>query len=156
MPDTEITKITLECLIGLYFDRQTENIYVPTLCDTEAGYFVEQEPVTQIHANNIDNLCGVLQSSLSHANRMAAGSSFPMETLVLAPYLGVSTQAELEQRTTYFSIMKGSIGFLIESQQRHPDGTWHRKAKSVDTLVPRTTTYRQLAGMVIELASNLL
>ena len=123
--------------------------FMPAMMDTDAGYFIEKEPVLRFDPFNSSALAKVLENSLSEPNTVIPASKFPPEDLVLSPYLNVSSQNELEKKTVYVSVVKLNTGFRIESQQRKSDGTWDRKDKAIDEVLPETATYGELADRII-------
>lgn len=69
----------------------------------------------------------------------------------MAPYIGISTQKQLEQKTVYVSVVRLNTGFRIESFRKATDGTADRQgSKAIDTVLPSETSYEQLAAKIIE------
>jgi hypothetical protein len=142
-------KPTLEALSGFFV--AADSAYMPTLKDTDAGYFIAKEPVIKFDAFNASELVEVLKHSLSKPNDVIAAEHMPPKDLVMAPYISVSTQKQLEQKTVYISIKRLDTGFRIESPRKSSDGTTDRKGpKAIDTVLPPETTYEQLAAVIIE------
>jgi hypothetical protein len=82
---------------------------------------------------------------------MTQASHMPPKDLVMGPYLDVKTQDELEKKTVYVSVKRLNTGFKITSLHKLVNGLQDRKgAKALDILLPRETTYEQLAAFIIE------
>jgi len=142
-------KPIIEALTGFYL--AADAAYMPTDVDTDAGYFIEKEPVRRFNAFDPNALASLLTQSLSVANTIIPAPKMAPQDLVLAPYLGISTQKELEQKTVYVAVKKLNTGFKIVSLAKNSDGTADRKGpKAIDMVLPRETTYEQLATAIIE------
>lgn len=143
------TKPILEAVSGFYV--AADAAYMPTQKDTDAGYFICKEPVKRFNAFDCDELAAALRQSLSSPNEIIPADPMPPKDLVMAPYIGVSTQKQLEQKTVYISVVRLDTGFRIESLRKASDGTADREGpKAIDTVLPRETTYEQIAAAIIE------
>lgn len=142
-------KPILEAVSGFYLT--SDLAYMPTDMDTEAGYFVESAPVKVFDAFDRSALAEALEGALSRPNTVIPTPKTAPKDLVIGPYIGISTQKELEQKTVYISVVRLDTGFRIESLRKAPDGTADRQgSKAIDTVLPRETTYEQLAAAIIE------
>ncbi len=146
---TSTNKPKLIALTGFYV--AADAAYAPTILDTDAGYFLENEPVKRFNPYDTSVLAEVLRDRIAAPNEVVAAPTVAPKRLVLANILNIATQAELERKTVFLSVTRLDNGFRIESQPRKSDGSWDRKAdRLIDCYLPATTTYNQLADVIIE------
>ena len=146
---TSAQKPKLIAHTGFYI--ASDAAYAPTIKDTDAGYFLEKEPVKIFNPYDASALTDVLRDRLSSPNEVISAPPIAPKSLVVGDLLRISTQAELERKTVFMSVTRLDTGFRIESQPKKSDGTWDRKAdRLIDCYLPVTTTYEQLAAAIIE------
>ncbi len=58
---------------------------MPTIKDTDAGYFISKEPVKRFDAFDCKELAAALEQSLSKSNEIIAADPMPPKELLIAP-----------------------------------------------------------------------
>ena len=111
-------------LINVYWNKESGDVVVPTIVKTEAGYWLNVEPVE--HASLHD-----LQSLIEAVNRVAArcGQVVPtpprqsLSKPVVLAHSGLKSQRDFEKKFDQISILRSFEGnFSIQRYRAAPEG----------------------------------
>lgn len=146
----QATKQELEVWISLYVTAK--GAYIPLLNDTDAGFHIENEPVISFNCADVTAMERALAQSLANGNPViAAPKDLSERESVIAKYIGVSSQAELEKISIHFSVEQLTDSYVIQCSKRDSSGLWDRsKEKALDVSLPKTGGTEPLARVIFE------
>ena len=100
-------------------------IYVPTVAKTEAGFYMDREPVSVVAAANTEGLRYALRDAMGKGNptiSTPARNAFPRP--VLLKYSGAKTWSAFARGASQWSIEEEEGTYQIVGYRTHPDGYW--------------------------------
>lgn len=115
-------------------------VYMPTVARTEAGYYLDIDPVEVVPAADSENLQSTIGKALSKGNPVAptpTRATFPKP--VVSKYAKVKSWSAFEKGTLVWSIVENSGNYQIEPHRKAPDKGWEDDPTRIEHLPPGTT-----------------
>ncbi len=112
-------------LIRIYVHRPTQKVLIPSVCETEAGFFIEEKPVKVFAVKDIDNWSAYALKCLYEGNR-----AVPTPDQSDEPGSAVLEQLKIDKWSTF---ERDSVMFTIHTGYRYSnlyttgkgsDGMW--------------------------------
>jgi hypothetical protein len=100
-------------------------VYVPIVAKTEAGFYMNREPVSVVAATNTEGLRYALRDAMEKGNPTIptpARNAFPRP--VLLKYSGAKTWSAFARGASQWSIEEKEGTYQIVGYRTHPDGYW--------------------------------
>ncbi|SRR6266404_2336054 len=115
---------------------RNETAYVPTAAKTQAGYYLDIEPVEVTPISDEESLMGAIRRSIDRGHPTiptpTRATGFP-KPVVLA-YVKVRSLADFEKDAAYWQLHKEDDLFRIEQWKRGEQGGWLPNPPSSETL----------------------
>lgn len=111
-------------LCHMYLDRRTGTVLVPRTAKTEAGYWLDVEPVKRASVDDPASISHVLREAIEHEELIVASPTRAMfpKPVVLA-HSTARSWSDFEKRNVQFSLLRTPDGrFRIERYQKAPEG----------------------------------
>jgi hypothetical protein len=136
-------------------------VIVPTLAQTEAGFYVEKDPVEVAPGADEGAIAIAIARAMSRGNPRIPtpprGGKLP-PPVVLGP-AGVRSWAALERSALAWSLVEEQGRYRLVPQKRTPPRGWSND-ESLATVLPTGSTpgdvARKMAALVVEVASTLI
>jgi hypothetical protein len=110
---------------NLYLNQRTGAVLVPTRAKTEAGYWLDVEPVDRASVDNLTSIVRALRRAMEQKEVIIptpTRSAFPKP--VVLGYSKARSWADFEKRHTQFSIAQTTEGqYKIDLYKRVSEGT---------------------------------
>ena len=115
--------------------------YVPTIAQTQAGFYMDIEPVAVIPVTNVGALENAIRVAMGKGNPIVptpARAAFPKP--VVLRYAKVKSWSAFERDALSWTILEKAGRYQIEPGRKRPDGKgWEPDPDRVETLPPGTT-----------------
>jgi hypothetical protein len=121
-------------------------VYLPTMAKTEAGFYMNVEPVAVMSVTNTERLRNAFRDVMARGNAVIATpkrNAFPPS--LLPKYAGVKTEREFMHSAAHWAAEEKNGNYQIIGYRVHGDGYWVQDAAQKINLPVGTT-----AGDVIE------
>lgn len=99
-------------------------VYLPTVAKTEAGFYMNREPVAVVPVANTDTLRGALRNVIKMGNRVIptpARDAYPPP--VLPKYAGAKTWSAFMRGASEWKITQNNGVYQIIPYRRDPEGS---------------------------------
>jgi hypothetical protein len=126
-------------------------VYVPTVAQTEAGFYLDIDPVEVVPAADTESLQRTIRKALSSGNPIVATptrATFPKPVVV--KYAKVKSWSTFEKGTLVWTIVENSGNYQIEPKRKAPDRGWEDDPTKIESL-PSGTTPDGVAQRVVAL-----
>lgn len=138
-------------LCDIYLRNGT--VFIPTLAETDAGFFRVVEPVEVVPATDVQALQLAIKQALNRGNPRIptpprGGSSIP----VLAQYAKVKSRSAFERGAMLWGVSEKGGSYKIVPGRKCPDGGWENDPTRIESLPPGTTP-DTIAERVVSLIS---
>ena len=123
---------------GFYFRKG--KVYVPIVARTEAGYYLNIEPVAVVDADDFGGVVSAIQAAIERGNPAVptpSRANFPKP--VVLRYAGVKSWPQFERESLNWSVEKTVDVYRIVPGRCAPDGGWVDDDVHAETLPPGTT-----------------
>ena len=123
---------------GFYFRKG--KVYVPIVARTEAGYYLNIEPVAVVDADDFGGVVSAIQAAIERGNPAVptpSRANFPKP--VIPRLAGVKSWPQFARESLYWKIGMAADCFQIVPGRRAPDGGWVDDEVHAETLPPGTT-----------------
>jgi hypothetical protein len=115
-------------------------VYVPTVAKTEAGFYMDIDPVRAVPATEPDTLRAAIIEAISNGNPVVptpTRAAFPKP--VILRHAGVKSWSTFEKSATYWEILETDGGYRIGPGKRSAAGGWEEDPERGEFLPPGTT-----------------
>lgn len=133
--------------------------YVPTVAQTEAGFYSDIEPVDVIPVTDSAALENAIKVAMSKGNPIIptpTRAAFPKP--VVLQYAKVKTWSAFEKDARHWTILEKAGNYQIEPGRKRPDGKgWEADPDRVESLPPGTThdeVARRVATLLAQAAAS--
>jgi hypothetical protein len=100
-------------------------VYVPTTAKTDAGYYMDREPVAVLPASNTDGLRRAFHDVIARGNAIISTPTRASQPPpILLKYAGVKTWSSFMHGASTWSIKDKDGKYQIVGYRAHPDGYW--------------------------------
>ena len=126
----------------MFFNCNLRNgiVYVPTVVKTEAGFYMDVEPVSVVPVSNTEGLRGALQDIIARGNVIVPTPKRNDYGPPLLPkYAGLKTDGAFMRGATQWSIKEKDGNYQIVGYRVHKDGYWVEDADQRTDLPPGST-----------------
>jgi hypothetical protein len=124
-------------------------VYVPTVARTEAGFYMDREPVSVVAAANTEGLRYALRDAMGKGNPTIptpARNAFPRP--VLLKYSGAKCWSAFARGASQWSIEEEQGRYRIVGYRTHRDGYWIQDPEQ-KTELPAGSTRDQVIDAMI-------
>lgn len=100
-------------------------IFVPTVAKTDAGFFMDIDPVTVVDSANHEGVVDAIKATISKGNPTVATptrGTFPKP--VVLPYANVKSWVTFEKNAFCWKISRNELGFQLRPQRKNFAGGW--------------------------------
>src|SRR6185295_844735 len=136
-------------LCHLYLRKGT--VYVPTVAQTEAGFYLDIEPVRVVPISDFNKVRGAILDAIDEGNPTVFTppvDNFPKE--VVLKYATVKSWAAFERDAFVWTIDQKDGKYQIKPGRRRPDRGWEDDPEKIESM-PSGTTPQELAKRAAEL-----
>lgn len=134
----------------LYLRRNTT--YVPTVARTEAGYYIDIEPVRVVSAKDSNALQRAIEQAMTEGNpNIPAPTRAAFPKPVVLKYAKVKSWSAFEGDALYWQILETDGTYQVKPGRRRPDGGWLGDAQRAESFPPGTApdeVARRVAALV--------
>lgn len=132
-------------------------VYVPTVAQTEAGFYMDIEPVRVIPANDFKALQSAIVEAICKGNPVVptpTRAAFPKP--VLLNYAKVKSWSAFEKNALVWTIDEKAGNYQIKPGRRRTDRGWEDDPERLEPLPPGTTldTAAQRLASLVQLAAQ--
>jgi hypothetical protein len=132
-------------------------VYVPTVAQTEAGFYMDIEPVMAVMATDSTALQSAIKEAMSRGNPITTTptrAAFPQP--VVLKYAKVKSWSTFEKGTLYWKIVEKDGNYQIKPGRRRTDRGWEDDPERLEPLPPGTTpdTAAQRLVSLVQLAAQ--
>lgn len=132
-------------------------VYVPTVAQTEAGFYMDIEPVKVISATDSKALQSAIVEAMSKSNPVVptpTRAAFPKP--VLLDYAKVKSWSAFEKNTLVWTIDEKAGNYQIKPGRRRTDRGWEDDPERLELLSPGTTldTAAQRLASLVQFAAE--
>lgn len=116
----------------LYLRRGT--VFIPTVARTDAGFYLDVDPVAVLDSTNRQGLIDALKRAISSGNPVVetpTRATFPKP--VVLKYAHVKSWAAFEKSASCWTIKKVDDIFELHSPQENRAGSWDQDAARIET-----------------------
>jgi hypothetical protein len=109
--------------------------YVPTVAQTQAGFFIDIEPVEAVPASDAEALEGAIKQTLKRGNPRIptpTRAAFPMP--VVLKHAKVRSWSAFERNSTNWTIVEKDGHYQIKRGRKRADGGWEDDPEHVEVL----------------------
>jgi hypothetical protein len=141
-------------LVRCTFYLRRGTVYVPTMAQTEAGYWLGVEPVVVEKVADADALKGVLLRAMNRGNPIVPTPTrehFPPD--VMRRHCGMKSFSAFERTAQRWSISQRGDSYVIcpWSRSARYRGAWEEDHER-KTIVPAAMTFEEIARRVASIA----
>lgn len=108
-----------------HFYLKNGRVYAPAVAKTEAGFYIDREPVSVAAATDADALRRAIQDAMGRGNQIIPTpprAAFPRP--VLLKYSGAKTWSAFARGASQWSIKERDGKYQIVGYRTHRDGYW--------------------------------
>lgn len=130
-------------------------VYLPTVAKTEAGFYMNVEPVAKVSVSNATGLRATLTDAVAKENLIIPTpkrSAFPPP--VLPKYAGVKTDREFMRGASHWAIERKNGNNQIFGYRVHRDGYWVQDATQKIDFPSDATTENVIEQMIAVLEAT--
>lgn len=126
--------------------------FIPTEALTNAGFYLQVEPVRQVNYWDLDELTAALQNALENGNpEITVPPGVQQHEFVMGRYLGVSGQDEFEKATIPVRIEEQDDHYTVRSWKKLASGKWENpKNLALNCVVAKSAGAKGIAAAIIE------
>lgn len=126
--------------------------FIPTEALTNAGFYLQVEPVRQVNYWDLDELTAALQSALENGNpEITVPPGVQHHEFVMGRYLSVSGQEDFEKATIPIRIEENDDHYSVRSWKKLANGKWEgEKNLALNCVVAKSNGARGIAEAIIE------
>ncbi len=124
-------------------------VYLPTVAKTEAGFYMDGEPVAVVPVANTNGLRRALRDVMGRGNAIIPTpkrNAFP--PAVLPKYAGVKTWSQFMRSASEWSIKEKNGKYQIVGHRAHRDGYWVEDPDQKTDFPPGTTRDEVIERMI--------
>jgi hypothetical protein len=124
-------------LWNIYLRKGTA--YVPTVAQTEAGFFLDTDPVEVVPAVDTEALRNAVKKAIGRGNPKVATptrAAFPKP--VVLKYAKVKSWSTFEKGCSNWTIVENDGLYRIKRGRNRPDGGWEDDPAQIEALPPGT------------------
>lgn len=128
--------------------------FVPNVAQTEAGFFLDVEPVRVARVDDVRSLASAIEQAMVAGNPQAATptrAAFP-KPVILKP-AGVKNWSAFVERGACFTVFRGEAELELTETSRNDDGEWV-DAPSLSQTLPADALAGDIAQRIAERASQ--
>jgi hypothetical protein len=110
------------------------NVYVPTEARTEAGYFMDIDPVAVVSITDTDALRGTIKEAMDKGNPIIptpTRAAFPKP--VVLKYAKVKSWSAFEKGALNWTIVEKSGIYQIKPGRKRPDRGWEEDQAKIES-----------------------
>lgn len=134
----------------LRFYLHKDKLVIPTVCETEAGFFVDQSPITIVAAKNRDRLKPALLKVISSPNKLIpTPEATDTPGSIILERLVIDSWTEFEKDAVLYTVHKGARYTTLHVAGKGSDGMW-TMADSVERKFDRRAPVESIAEAVME------
>ncbi len=112
-------------LIRIYVHRPTQKVLIPSVCETEAGFFIEEKPVKVFAVKDIDKWSACALKCLQEGNRAVPTPDQSDEPgSAVLEQLKIDKWSTFERDSVMFTIHTGYRYFNLYTTGKGDDGMW--------------------------------
>ena len=124
--------------------------FFPTVAQTEAGFFLDIEPISMISATDRIAIEDAIKNVIAKGNPPApAPDPFTKQKAAILKYTKVKTWKAFEKSALMFSIVKVDGIYKLKPQKHRKDRGWEADTERVEIL-PAGTTIEEVARLATE------
>lgn len=140
--------------VKIYWNKKTGDVLVPTVAKTEAGFWIEVEPVERASLNDVSSVSAAIRNAFGRVEIVVptpTRSAFPKP--VVLRHANVDSWISFEKQYSQVSIVQDPDGhYMIEAYRRALGGI------GVEVDLDRTKLFSEslsLDGVIEELISSM-
>jgi hypothetical protein len=124
-------------LWNLYLRKGTA--YVPTVAQTEAGFFLDTEPVEVVSAGDVEALRRAIKQAIGRGNpRVSTPTRAAFPAPVVLKYAKVKSWSTFEKGCSNWTIVEKDGLYQFKRGRKRPDRGWEADPAQVEVLPPGT------------------
>lgn len=109
--------------------------YVPTVAQTEAGFYLDIEPVAAIPATNVDAVQAAVRQAIGRGNpRIPTPTRATFPKSVILKHAQVKSRSAFEKEASLWTISRNGDRYQIQADRKCPDGGWEADPSQVELL----------------------
>ena len=131
-----------------------DKVYVPTVAQTEAGFYTDIEPVIVVPAIDSKAFQGAVREIMAKGNPIVptpTRASFPKP--VILKYANVNSWSAFEKGALHWTVVEKLGNYQIKPSQRRQDRGWEEDPKRIEAL-PEGATLDEVARRVVALVQE--
>lgn len=115
-----------------------DTAYVPTVARTDAGFFLDMDPVEVVPAGDADALRHAVKQAIGRGNpRVPTPTRATFPAWVVLKYAKVKSRSAFEKGCSLWTIVEKDGLYQIRSNRKRPDGGWEPDPAQVEVFPPR-------------------
>lgn len=125
-------------------------VYIPTVAKTEAGFFMDVEPVAVIERSDRTGIVDAIKATIANGNPIVQTPTrltFPKPAVL--SYANVKSWATFEKSAICWEISKQQSVLQFRPQRKHPDGGWEDDPEKIE-IFTGPDAIDQIAGVVAD------
>jgi hypothetical protein len=138
-----------------HFYLRNDTAFVPTMGQTEAGFYLDIEPVEVVPAKDIQALRGAIQQAINRGNpRVSTPSRATFPKPVVLRHAKVKSWSAFEKGAMNWKVIEKDGNYQIKPGRKHPERGWEDDPTQTETLLPGTTvdTVAQRVASLMQVA----
>ena len=136
--------------VHVFWNKRTGNVIVPTLAKTEAGYWLDIEPVELGSWSNPESVAEAVEKALARSGQVVptpTRQNFPKP--VVLPYSKARSINDFEKKYDLASIARSQDGYhSIERYKEAPESTGRVVDSDASTTYPPEVSLNQLISIL--------
>lgn len=136
------------------FYLRAGKVYVPTVAQTEAGYYLDIEPVVVVPISDAGLLKSAIVETMGRGNPVVptpTRDAFPKP--VVLSYAKVKSWSGFEKEALNWSVVCKAGEYQIKPGRKRPDRGWEEDTDRIETLPPGSTP-EDVAGKMVSLMQS--
>ena len=123
---------------GLFVRRDVA--YIPTSARTEAGFYLDVEPVGMAEINDTQRFREVLKAALSRGNpKIATPKREDYGKSPVLKYAKVKSWSQMERESSFWGITENQGGYRFGPYKRRLDRGWEEDSNRIVNIAPTST-----------------
>jgi hypothetical protein len=138
-----------------HFYVRRGKVYLPTVALTDAGYFLDLEPVEVIDATDTEELTHSLTEAILAGNQViSAPTRTAHSQSVVSKTAGVKSCSAFEKGACCYSVYRKPTGYEIPALEQMSDGGWVENMDMIENLPLSMLAGEVAARLVAKILPN--
>ena len=114
--------------------------YIPTSARTEAGFYLEVEPIEMAKVNDTEGFREAVKAALSRGNpKMATPKREGYGKPPILKYAKVKSLSQMERESSFWGITENNGNYEFGPYKRRPDRGWEEDPSRIVKIAPAST-----------------